>query len=153
MRWYRRVSSAAKGDFAPLGDAISYYESIYDEAKIKFSGKYETMAMELPGLVEYHYGNLQELEAILAWVGILGDASLAKWRKYYIESYARQLSDSTAGKYAEGESEVIDLRLLQNEVALLRNKLLGILKALDVANYQISNVVKLRVAGIEDATI
>jgi hypothetical protein len=40
-----------------------------------------------------------------------------------------------------------------NEFALLRNKWLGITKALDQKQWQITNVVKLRVAGMEDATL
>jgi hypothetical protein len=38
-----------------------------------------------------------------------------------------------------------------NEFALLRNKWLGITKALDQKQWQITNIVKLRVAGMEDA--
>ena len=40
-----------------------------------------------------------------------------------------------------------------NEFALLRNQWLGITKGLDQKQWQITNIVKLRVAGMEDATI
>ena len=40
-----------------------------------------------------------------------------------------------------------------NEFALLRNKWLGILKGLDQKQWQITNITKLRVAGMEDASI
>ena len=40
-----------------------------------------------------------------------------------------------------------------NEFALLRNKWLGVLKALDQKQWQITNITKLRVAGMEDATL
>jgi hypothetical protein len=36
---------------------------------------------------------------------------------------------------------------------LLRNKWLGIIKALDIKQWQLSNIVKLRTAGLEDASL
>jgi hypothetical protein len=40
-----------------------------------------------------------------------------------------------------------------NEFALVRNKFLGLVKGLDNKQWQITNVVKLRVAGMEDAEL
>ena len=44
------------------------------------------------------------------------------------------------------------LRMI-NEFALLRNKFLGLLKAIDAKQFQINNIVKLRVAGLDDAEL
>lgn len=40
-----------------------------------------------------------------------------------------------------------------NEFALLRNQWLGIIKAIDQKQWQITNIVKLRTAGLEDVSI
>ena len=40
-----------------------------------------------------------------------------------------------------------------NEFALLRNHWLGIIKAIDIKQWQLSNIIKLRTAGMEDITI
>ena len=48
---------------------------------------------------------------------------------------------------------MVDYEKIINEFALLRNKWLGITKALDQKQWQITNITKLRVAGMEDATI
>ena len=40
-----------------------------------------------------------------------------------------------------------------NEFALLRNKYLGLMKAIDAKQFQINNIVKLRVAGLDDAEL
>ena len=56
-------------------------------------------------------------------------------------------------KYVDGESDVVDYEKIINEFALLRNKWLGIIKALDIKQWQLSNVIKLRVAGMEDASL
>ena len=45
---------------------------------------------------------------------------------------------------------MVDFNHLINEFALLRNKFHGLAKALDAKQFQINNIVKLRVAGLED---
>jgi hypothetical protein len=40
-----------------------------------------------------------------------------------------------------------------NEFALVRNKYLGLIKGIDIKQWQLSNVIKLRVAGMEDAEL
>ena len=42
---------------------------------------------------------------------------------------------------------------LINEVALLRNKWLGIMKGLDAKQWQLGHIVKLRTAGMEDVSL
>ena len=49
--------------------------------------------------------------------------------------------------YIGGHEKII------NEFALMRNKWLGMFKVLDQRPCQITNVVKLRVAGMEDASL
>ena len=63
------------------------------------------------------------------------------------------MNSRDAEKYVDGETEVIDYQKLINDFALVRNQWLGITKGLDQKQWQITNIVKLRVAGMEDATI
>jgi hypothetical protein len=71
----------------------------------------------------------------------------------YLETYQRALSSRDCEKFVEGEPDVIDMEKIINEFALLRNKWLGITKALDIKQWQLSNIIKLRVAGMEDASL
>lgn len=153
--WYSKISSAPEGDFGPLVDALTYFEKEYQEARkeVIVEGRLETFMMRLPGLVEYYWRHLQELEAIMEWFDIQIAKATQNARRKYMEHYQRNLADRVAEKYAEAEPDVLDLRLLMNEVSLMRNQFLGIHKALDVAQYQCTNVRALRIAGIEDATI
>ena len=73
--------------------------------------------------------------------------------KKYLENYQRALSSRDVEKYVDGEADVVDYEKIINEFALLRNKWLGITKGLDQKQWQITNIVKLRVAGMEDASI
>ena len=73
--------------------------------------------------------------------------------KKYLEGYARALTSRDAEKYVDGEDEVIDFETIINEVALVRNKWLGVLKGLESKNFMIGHVVRLRTAGMEDITV
>ena len=45
------------------------------------------------------------------------------------------------------------LEKIINEFAMLRNQWLGIIKGLDIKQWQLSNIIKLRAAGLEDITL
>ena len=47
----------------------------------------------------------------------------------------------------------IEYEILINEVALLRNRWLGIMKALESKNFMLGHIVRLRAAGMEDITM
>jgi len=151
MGWYHVVSN----DISKIPDAISYYESELDDARleVKIKGSLEKASAEMPGVIEQRFNQLQEIEAILNYLNIELRKVRSSYFKKYLENYQRALSSRDAEKYVDGEKAVVDYDLLINEFALLRNKWLGILKALDQKQWQITNVVKLRVAGMEDATL
>jgi hypothetical protein len=71
----------------------------------------------------------------------------------YLETYARALTSRDAEKYVDGEDEVIDFETIINEVALLRNRWLGILKGLESKNFMLGHIVRLRTAGMEDVSV
>jgi hypothetical protein len=70
-----------------------------------------------------------------------------------LEAYARTLTSRDAEKYAEAEDEVIDMETIINEVALLRNKWLGVMKGIESKNFMLGHVVRLRTAGMEDIVV
>ena len=70
-----------------------------------------------------------------------------------MENYQRALSSRNVEKYVDGEADVVDFEKIINEFALLRNKWLGVMKGIDMKQWQITNIVKLRVAGMEDASV
>jgi hypothetical protein len=151
MGWYTDVSK----DIGKIPDAVLYFENELFDARqdTRLTGNIERAAANMPGIVEHRYHQLQEIEAILEYLHI----ELRRLKSYhfrkYLENYARALSSRDVEKYVEGEADVVDYEKIINEFALLRNKWLGITKALDQKQWQITNIVKLRVAGMEDATI
>ena len=151
MNWYSQVVR----DITKLPLCIDYFEAeLVNAAKeCKIIGNLEKAAAAMPGIVEQRFGQLQEIEDILEYLNIeLRRLKTFHFRKY-LESYNRMLSQKECDRFVEGELEVVEFEKLINEFALVRNKWLGISKALDQKQWQITNIVKLRVAGMEDATI
>ena len=151
MGWYTKIAK----DISNIPDAVDHFESELQEAKreVKIFGNLEKSAADLPGVVEQRFGQLQEIEAILEYLNIeLRRLKSSHFRKY-LEAYQRALSSRDCEKFVEGEADVVDFEKIINEFALLRNKWLGITKGLDQKQWQITNIVKLRIAGMEDASI
>ena len=149
--WYNKVAN----DISNIPDAVEYFEAelITARYECRITGSLEKAAASMPGVVEQRFTQLQEIEAILVYLNIeLRRLKSSHFRKY-LESYARALSSRDVEKYVEGEADVVDMEKIINEFALLRNKWLGITKALDQKQWQITNIIKLRVAGMEDATL
>lgn len=149
--WYSKISQ----DFSLLPDAMAYYEDELIEARkdARITGNIEKAAASMPGIVEQRFNQLQEIEAILEFLNIEMRQLKSHHFKKYLENYQRALSSRDCERYVEGEPDVVDFEKVINEFALIRNKWLGITKALDIKQWQLSNVIKLRTAGLEDATL
>ena len=149
--WYNKVSK----DISYIPDAVDHFNAELIEAKsdARIAGNLEKAAANMPGIVEHRFGQLQEIEAILEYLNIELRRLKSQHFRKYVESYQRALSSRDCEKFVEGEADVVDFEKIINEFALLRNKWLGITKALDQKQWQITNIVKLRVAGMEDASL
>ena len=149
--WYSKVVS----DLGKIPDFIAHYENELQQAKKECAvgGLVERNVKELPGLTEHRFNQLQEIEAVLNYLNIQLRKIRRKHFQKYLESYARALSSRDAEKYVDGEDEVIDFETLINEVALLRNKYLGIMKGFDSKNFMMGHIVRLRTSGMEDVSV
>jgi len=149
--WYSKIEQ----DITKLPDFIDYYSSELEYAKseVKIVGNLEKLLATLPGITEHRFNQLQEIEAVLNLLNIRLRKIRKEHFKKYLEGYARALTSRDAEKYVDGEDEVIDVEILINEVALIRNKWLGIMKGLESKNFMLGHVTRLRTAGMEDATI
>ena len=149
--WYNKIVD----DMGQLPDAIDWFqkqlETSWVEAKIV--GGIERAAQELSGIMAYRFGQLQEVEAILKHLNIRYDKMRSDHYRRYLERYQRELTDRSIEKYIDGEDDVVTMATLINEVALVRNKYLALIKGLEQKSYNISNIIKLRIVGMEDAHI
>ena len=149
--WYYKVV----GDLCTIVDSITYFENELNDARYecRIKGSLEKSSSALPGITEYRFNQLQEIEAILEHLNIeLRKVRSITFRKY-LESYNRTLSSRDAEKFVDSEQDVIDLTHLTNQFSLLRNQYLGIMKGLDTKQWQIGHITRLRTAGMEDIVI
>lgn len=151
MSWYAKVSK----DIAHLPNCLDHFYTELDKARaeVKIHGNVEKASAALPGIVEQRFNQLQEIEAILEYLNIELRRTKSKAFKKYLENYQRALSSRDCERYSEGEPDVVDMEKIVNEFAMLRNQWLGIIKALDIKGYQINNIIKLRVAGLDDIEV
>ena len=149
--WYAKVAK----DISYIPEAVDYFnaELVDARSECRITGNVERAAASMPGVVEQRFSQLQEIEAILEYLNIELRRLKSQHFRKYLESYQRALSSRDCEKFVEGEADVVDFEKIINEFALLRNKWLGITKALDQKQWQITNIVKLRVAGMEDASL
>jgi hypothetical protein len=149
--WYSRVVA----NLGCIPDFIAHYERELEDAKrdCRIGGIVEKNISMLPGITEQRFNQLQEIEAVLHYLNIQLRKIRRKHFQKYLEAYARALTSRDAEKYVDGEDEVIDFETIINEVALLRNRWLGIMKDLDTKQWQMGHIVRLRTAGMEDITI
>lgn len=151
MNWYTRITA----NLAVLPDFIQYYdkELLSAKSEVKIYGNVEKNIAGLPGVTEHRFNQLQEIEAVLNYLNIQLRKIRRKHFQKYLEAYNRALTSRDAEKYVDGEEEVVDFEVLINEIALLRNRWLGIMKGLEAKQWQMGHIVRLRTAGMEDITI
>lgn len=151
MNWFREI----RQDMAQIIPAIDYYESQLLEARLEcgLRGNVEKHSRDMPGIVEHRFNQLQEIEAILEYLNIEMRKKRTEHYRKFLEHYNRVLSSRDADKYVDGVDEVVDQQHIINEIALIRNKFMGLIKALDAKQFQINNIVKLRAAGLEDVSL
>jgi hypothetical protein len=151
VNWYSKITV----DLGSIPDFIAYYEAELNSARfdVSIKGKIEKNLADLPGVTEHRFNQLQEVEAVLNYLNIQLRKIRRKHFQKYLEAYNRALTSRDAEKYVDGEEEVIDFETIINEVALIRNKWLGILKGIESKNFMLGHVVRLRAAGMEDVTL
>ena len=149
--WYSKVVA----NLGAIPDFIAHYEQELTSAKqdVRLSGLVEKNITALPGITEHRFNQLQEIEAVLNHLNIQLRKIRRRHFQKYLEGYQRALTSRDAEKYVDGEDEVIDFETIINEVALLRNRWLGVMKGLDSKSWMSGHVVRLRTAGMEDIQV
>jgi len=149
--WYNKVAH----NLGEIVSAVSHFERELDQARLETSmkGVVEKHSRDMPGIVEHRFNQLQEVEAILEHLNTEMRKLRSKTFRKYLENYNRALSSRDAEKFVDGEDEVVDIQYLINEFSLVRNRYIGIIKALEAKQFQINNIVKLRAAGLEDISL
>lgn len=147
-QWHKIVTE----DPSQLAEFMNHYEVEYLKARheAKIEGSLEQQLMMLPGIVDYRYGQLQEIEYVLKYFNIQLSKIRSQVFRNFTEKYNRALGSREAEKYCDHDTDVVNMETIVNEIAFIRNRWLGLLKAFEYKHFQLSNVVKLRIATMED---
>ena len=149
--WFVRV----RMDMSVLPDMIDYYNQELEQAQkeTRILGSLEKQNQDLPGQVSHRFNQLQDLESVLKYLNVKYDKQRSDHYRRYLERYNRELSDRSIEKYIDGEADIVDMLSVINEVALVRNRYLGVMKGFDVKSYSLGNIVRLRIAGMNDSEL
>ncbi len=149
--WFVRVRS----DMSVLPDMIDYYNQELEQAQkeTRILGSLEQQNQQLPGQVSHRFNQLQDLESVLKYLNVKYEKMRSDHYRKYLERYNRELTDRSIEKYIDGEADIVDMLCVINEVALVRNRYLGVMKGFDVKSYSLGNIVRLRIAGMNDAEL
>ena len=144
-----------KKDESKLTEILAYFNNEYEEARseLKLSGKLEKYVSQISANFEYRYAQLQEIEAILEYFNIKLKSIKSKKYQQLINTSARALTQSDLRQYIDGDEQVVAVQTIINEIALVRNKFISLSKGFETINYQLSNLTKLYVAGLDDIRI
>jgi hypothetical protein len=154
MDWYKKISR--KDGLSNLPECITYYENELVDARKEFDLKgksLEHIHSKLPSIFEYRYAQLQEVEAILEYLNIELRRVKSTIFKEYMTKSNRVLSTRDAEKYTEGDRRYVDMAILVNDFALIRNRYLAVSKGLDQVSWQAGHITNLRRAGLDDARL
>lgn len=161
MRWYHRIVSVPRDDFDRLGDELKalqdFMRARYEELKEKAATREGMLIMKvaanLPGLAESVYAYHQECDAVMSFLNVREGEALVAADRRFTENYNRVLNQSQTKQWAGADVNVIMYKELQIEVGLTRSLFAGLSKQLENLHFQLTNLTKLKVMGMEDATL
>lgn len=146
---------AIKKDESTLPKVLDYFNNEYEDSRkeVDIKGSLTECVSKISSRYEYRVSQLQEIEAILKHFEIkLSQRKSALYQKF-LENYNRSLSSTDIKIYIEGQPEVVAIQQIINEIALIRNKYLGLTKGFETANYQLSNLSRLYASGVDGVQI
>ena len=151
-KWYNAICYSHRLDLIP--DAVQDFESELAIARteVAIKGSLEQASSRLPGYFEYRYSQLQEIEGIVRYLEINLKKIKAERIDHYMTKLNRTLTYNEASKMVDGDQQYVDFTFFVSHFTLIRDQFAGICKSFDMKNWQLSNLTKMRVAGVEDAS-
>lgn len=151
MLWHREIDL----DQNKVIPCVEYFNKELEEGKTEavISGSVTKALRDLPYLYERRFGQLQELESVLEVMEAKQKKLKSDLFNKYTTNMQRLLTSTDAMKYVEGDQQYVDYAILIAEVAYVRNRYLGVIKAIEHKSWSLNMISKLRVAGIEDASV
>lgn len=141
-----------KDNASNINTVLEYFNNEYEEARkeLKINGVLQEQVSELSSIFEYRYAQLQEIESILEYFNIKMKGIKSSLYQKFMNTSARSLTSNDVKQYIDGDKNVVEIQLVINDIALIRNKYIGLSKGFETKNFMISNIVKLHIAGLDN---
>lgn len=139
-----------------IADHLARYEKLIEEAEpiFKVEGRLiEEVCKTIPHYQARYDQAYHEVKALEEWINVAKERKLARLWKKYNEGYSRQLTTRDIQAYINGEKDIVDINQLLVETTLIKNNLFAIVDAVKQLAWTMSNIVKLRVAQIQDTSL
>lgn len=151
--WFKIVSK----DETKLDEALEYYLSEYNEAKKEVNIKtYSKMANAIAGIssnFEHRFDQYSDLESMYQFFDNQLKRLRGKLTQEILTKSNRAINSTDMKAFIDANDIVCKHveRLLK--IDSVRKKYEGLSKSFDMLNWQISNLVKLQVAGLDGALV
>lgn len=147
-RWLKLIEK----DDSKLNDFIDHFEDELEDAKLELEigDRIIGEARKLPHIVDLRFGQLQEIESVYELMDIRLKEVRSQLHRKYLTNYQQKLGSRDVERFVEGEPVFVDAMVKKNQVNLLRNKFASVTKGLEYKHFQITNIVKLKAAGVDD---
>ena len=139
-----------------IADHLARYEKLTEEAEpiFKLEGRLiEEVCKTIPHYQARYDQAYHEVKALEEWITVAKERKLARLWKKYNEGYSRQLTTRDIQAYINGEKDIVEINQLLVETTLIKNNLFAIVDAVKQLAWTMSNIVKLRVAQIQDTSL
>lgn len=148
MNWLKIIEQ----DESKLDDFIQHFEKELIDAKkdVEIGDRIIVEARRLPHVVDFRFGQLQEIESVYELMDIRLKEIRSRLHRHYLTNYQQKLVSRDVERFVEGEPDFVDAMIKRNKVNLMRNKFASITKGLEYKHFQLTNVVKLKAAGVDD---
>lgn len=148
MNWLKIIEQ----DESKLDDFIQHFEKELIDAKkdVEIGDRIIVEARRLPHVVDFRFGQLQEIESVYELMDIRLKEIRSRLHRHYLTNYQQKLVSRDVERFVEGEPDFVNAMIKRNKVNLMRNKFASITKGLEYKHFQLTNVVKLKAAGVDD---
>lgn len=142
-----------KKDLCIVDEYVNKYNAEIEQCKDFFTledKNLEYMCKKLPYYVSQFKDIQAEIKTIDSYLDFRRDQIEGTLYKKYLENSQRVLGPKEIGMYIKQDDDYIVITEFILEISHIKNKIIAILEALEVVHWQMNNIVKIRVASLEE---
>lgn len=151
MQWFKTVKATPE----KVSEAMKYYYAELEEAKKETNLKNFTMLQQgvatISSYFEQRLDQRCDIDAIYNLFENQVKRKRAEITQRILVKYPRALNSSDLKMFVDGDNDMIVLADMLNELNFIRAKYDAVLKSFEVAQWQLTNLVKLQCAGLDGA--